>query len=151
MLEMGDEARAGAAWIYGENLPDETVGAKCEKRLRALFTDESEAVRREVSRCWIALEPDQIASRGSLIGAFAQSMGPDDDVGLLAHRLRDARRSLPAEVCDLAERAVAAYGSKAASVQFAEAAAAYGVGTGDGPAARGDERSRAPRAHSRRD
>ena len=127
VLEIGEEARAGAARIYATNLPDETVGAECEKRLPTLFTDKSEAVRREASRCWIALEPDQIATRGSLIGAFARSMGPDDDVGLLAHRLRDARRPLPAEVCDLAKRAVAAYGSKAASIQFAEAAAAYGL------------------------
>ena len=128
VLEMGEEARAGAAQIYAENLPDETVGAECEQRLLTLFSDESEAVRREASRCWVMLEPDQIASRGSLIRAFAQSMGSGGDVGILGYRLRQARRSLPPEVCELAERTVAAYGSKAASVQSEEGGAAYYLG-----------------------
>lgn len=125
VLEMGEEARSGAASIYAKNVSDETVGTECEERLCVLFTDESEVVRREASKCWITLESDQIASRGSLIGAFAQSMGPGDNVGVLVHRLQDARTSLPAEVCELAEQAVSAYGPKAASIQFAEAAAAH--------------------------
>ena len=128
VLEMGKEARMGAAQIYACNLSDETVGAECETHLGALFSDESEAVRREASRCWVMLEPDQIASRGSLIRAFAQSMGSGGDVGILGYRLKEVRRSLPPEVCELAERAVAAYGSKAASVQTAEGGAAYYLG-----------------------
>ena len=75
VLEAVEHARLGAAEIYARNLSNETVGAECEQKLRTLFGDASEAVRREASRCWIALEPDQIASRGSLIGAFAQSLG----------------------------------------------------------------------------
>ena len=39
------------------------------------------------------------------------------NASLLAYRLRDARQPLPAEVCTLAERALEAFGSKAASVQ----------------------------------
>ncbi len=64
VLEMGEEARMGAARIYAENLPDETVGTECEQRLRTLFADESTAVRQAASRCWIVLEPDQARLAG---------------------------------------------------------------------------------------
>ena len=124
VLEMGEEARAGAATVYARNLSDQTVGAECEKHLRTLFEDESDLVRREASRCWVYLQPDQIASRGSLIGAFAQSLRSASDVSLLSYRLKEARRPLPAEVCDLAEHAIAAFGLRAASIQYAEAGAA---------------------------
>ena len=106
VLEMGEEARAGAATVYAGNLSDQTVGADCEKHLRTLFEDESDLVRREASSCWVHLQPDQIASRGSLIGAFAHSLDSARDVSLLAYRLKDARRPLPAEVCVVAERAL---------------------------------------------
>ena len=127
VLEAGEDARVGAAEIYAESLPNETVGAECEMHLRTLFTDESEAVRREVSRCWIALEPDGVASRGPLIGAFAQSLGADGGIDMLLHRLQEAGGPLPVELCDLAERAVATYGSRASSIQYREAGAAYGL------------------------
>ena len=120
-LAMGEEIRVGAAEIYARNLSNETVGAECERHLRTLFMDESEAVRRAARTCWNALDPDQIASRGSLIAAFARSPAfGARSIGLL-HRLQKAQRALPPEVCDLAEHAVAAYGAKAASFQFAEA------------------------------
>ena len=45
-------------------------------------------------------------------------------MSLLSYRLKEARRPLPAEVCDLAEHAIAAFGLKAASIQYAEAGAA---------------------------
>ena len=124
-LEMGEEARAGTAGVYADSLSNETVGAECEEHLRTLFTDESEAVRQEASRCWLMLEPDQIASRGSFIEAFAESMGSGGRANIPLYRLKDARLPLPAEVCDLAERAVAAYGFKASSIQFKEAGVAY--------------------------
>jgi hypothetical protein len=124
VLEMGEEARAGAATVYAGNLSDQTVGADCEKHLRTLFEDESDLVRREASSCWVHLQPDQIASRGSLIGAFAHSLDSARDVSLLAYRLKDARRPLPAEVCVVAERALAAFGSKETSIQNEEAGVA---------------------------
>lgn len=124
VLQAGEDARAGAACIYANNLSDKTVGGECEERLRTLFMDESAQVRRAASRWWNALEPDELASRGSLIGAFAESMTSDDDVGTLAYRLREARRPLPAELCTLAERMVGAYGTKASSVENREAGAA---------------------------
>ena len=125
LLEMGEEARVGAAGVYAHNLSNETVGVECDRRLRRLFADESEAVQKAASRCWSALEPDQIASRGSLIGAFAQSMGPGTDIAMLVHGLRNSKRPLPVELCDLAERAVLAFGPRAASIQFREAGAAH--------------------------
>ena len=125
VLEAGEDARVGAAKIYAQHLPDETVGAECEQRLPAFFQDESEAVRREAGRCWIGLEPDQIASRGALIGAFAQSLAADGSTDILLRRLGEARGPLPAEVCDLAESAVATYGLRASSIQYREAGAAY--------------------------
>ena len=121
VLEMGEEARAGAARIYAENLSDKMVGDECDKRLRTFFRDESEAVRKEASHCWSTLEPDEIAARGSLIGAFAQSMGSGSDIGSLAYRLEDTRQPLPVQVCDLAESAITAFGPKASSFRFEEA------------------------------
>ena len=120
-LAMGEEVRVGAAEIYARNISNETVGAECERHLRMLFMDESEAVRRAARTCWTALAPDQIASRGSLIGVFARSPAFGTGSTVLMHRLQEAQRPLPREVCDLAERAVTAYGAKAASIQFAEA------------------------------
>ena len=125
VFQLNEEGRSGAASIYAHNLSDKTIGEACEERLRTLFLDESAQVRQAASRWWIALEPDELASRGPLISAFAESMGPDDDVGTLAYRLKEARRPLPAEVCTLAEQMVRAYGTRAASVQNRQAGAAH--------------------------
>ena len=124
VLGMGEEARAGAATVYARNLSDQSVGAECEKQLRTLFNDKSDLVCREASSCWINLEPDVIASRGSLICAFTRSIDSARDVSLLAYRLKDSRRPLPAEICMVAERALATFGLKATSIQYEEAAAA---------------------------
>ena len=120
LLKMGEHARVGAADVYANNLSDETVGAECDSHLRTLFEDESDLVRREASRCWVNLQPDQVAARGSLIEAFAHSLASARDAGLLAYRLKDARKPLPAEICTLTERALEAFGSKAASIQYEE-------------------------------
>ena len=124
LLKMGEHARAGAADVYANNLSDETVGAECDSHLRTLFEDESDLVRREASRCWVNLQPDQVAARGSLIEAFAHSLASARDASLLAYRLKDARQPLPAEICTLTERALEAFGSKVASIQYEEAGVA---------------------------
>ena len=124
VLEMGEHARTGAATVYATNLSDGTVGTECENHLQTLFEDESDLVRAEASRCWAHLEPDQVASRGSLIDTFAHSLASARDASLLAYRLKDAGQPLPAEICTLAERALEAFGSKAASMQFEEAGVA---------------------------
>ena len=124
LLKMGEHARAGAANVYASNLSDETVGAECDSHLRTLFEDESDLVRREASRCWVNLQPDQVAARGSLIEAFAHSLASARDASLLAYRLKDARQPLPAEICTLTERALEAFGSKVASIQYEEAGVA---------------------------
>ena len=125
VLSLGEEARVGAAIVYADNVADSTIGAACEERLTTLFADESEAVRQAAARCWNSLEPDDLAKRGSLLSGYVQSIGPDADVTLLTHTLERSNDPLPAEVCDLAERAVAAYGPKAGDVRLRESAAAY--------------------------
>ncbi len=129
VLENGEESRAGAAFVYANNLSNETVETKCEERLSTLFADESEVVRAQANRCWAALDPNQISSRGPLIHAFAQAVRSARDVNLLAYRLNDARKPVPAEVCDLAERAIETFGPKAASIQYEESGAAYELAT----------------------
>ena len=123
--QTGEDARMGAAKIYAEYVANETVGTECEQHLRTLFADESEAVRKEAGKCWLALEADQVARRGSLIGAYARSLASANDMDILLSRLQETRLPVPNEVCDLAERAVAAYGSRAASIQYSEGGAAY--------------------------
>ena len=125
VLEAGEDARVGAAEIYARSLGNEAVGADCELHLRALFMDESEAVRQEAGKCWLALDADQVGRRGSLIGAYARSLASEGHMEILLSRLQETRLPVPNEVCDLAERAVAAYGSKAASFQYSEGGAAY--------------------------
>ena len=127
VLSLGDDARLGAATVYADNVADATIGAECEERLKAFFADENEAVRRAAARCWNALKPDELARRGSLLSAYVQSIGPDADVTVLTHTLERSHAPLPAEVCDLAERAVVAYGPKAGDVRLREAAAAYNL------------------------
>ena len=124
VLGMSEEARAGAAEVYGDYLSNETIGAECENRLMLLFADRSDLVRSSASECWRKLKPGQVASRGALISEFVGSLGSGNDAGILAYRLSEARRPLPSEVCDLAERAVESYGYKAASIQFREAGTA---------------------------
>ena len=127
VLSLGDDARVGAATVYADNVADATIGGECEDRLKALFADESEAVRGAAARCWNALEPDELVKRGSLLSAYVRSIGPDADVTVLTNMLERAHAPLPAEVCDLAERAVVAYGPKAGDVRLGEAAAAYNL------------------------
>ena len=125
VLDLGEDARAGAAQTYAENLADETVGPRCEEFLRLLFADESETVRQAASQCWRFLTSDQVASYGSLIDSFIQSMGPEANVHILLYRLKDSRSSLPVELCDLAERLVGVYGSKASSMLTSEGGVAH--------------------------
>ncbi len=127
VLGMGENARGTAAEVYARNVADATVGAECEERLKALFRDKSEEVRREAALCWDALEPDELAKRGSLLGAFIESIGPDTDVGSLAHSLGQSHEPLPAEVCDLAERTVAAYGPKGGDMRLREGGVAHSL------------------------
>ena len=128
VLNMGEDAKAGAAQTYAENLADETVGYRCEEFLRLLFADESETVRQAASQCWRSLTSDQVASYGSLIDSFIQSMGPEANVHILLYRLKDSRSRLPVELCDLAERLVGVYGSKASSMQTSEGGVAHVLG-----------------------
>ena len=123
--QTGEDARMGAAEIYAQYLANEMVGAECEQHLHTLFADESEAVRQEAAKCWLALDADQVARRGSLIGAYARSLASDNDMDVLLSVLQETRLPVPNEVCDLAESAVVAYGSKAASFQYSEGGAAY--------------------------
>ena len=125
VLKLGADARAGASQTHAENLADETVGSRCEGLLRLSLTDESETVREEASQCWHHLKPDQVASYSSLVGAFIESITPGSNVHILLSRLSDSRRRLPVEVCDLAERLVDAYGSKASSMQTTEGGVAH--------------------------
>ena len=125
VLSLGEDARAGAASVYAGNILDATVGAECEERLKVLFKDESEVVRRAAAWCWNVLKPDELAKRGPLLGAFVDSIGPDIDVGLLIHTLEQSHERLPSEICELAERVVEAYGPKGADPRLREAGAAY--------------------------
>ena len=127
VLSLGDDARVGAAIVYANSVADASIGAECEERLKALFADESEAVRHAAGRCWNALKPDEVAKRGSLLSAYVGSIGPDADVTVLTHALKQSHEPLPAEVCDLAERAVVAYGPKAGDIRLRESAAAYNL------------------------
>ncbi|MYD91348.1 MAG: ATP-binding protein [Caldilineaceae bacterium SB0662_bin_9] len=124
VLSMGEEERATAAEIYANNVTHATVGPECEERLKVLFKDESDAVRRSAARCWSAFEPDELAQRGSLLGAFVASIGPEDDINVLVYTLEQSHERLPSEVCALAERAVTAYGPKGADFRLREAGAA---------------------------
>lgn len=128
VLAPGGEARVGAADIYAANVADPTVGPKCEVRLREMFDDDSDAVRRAAADCWGSLTPDQVASRGEFIHTFARSQAfADSGAGHLIHQLEKAEVPLPIEVCVLAELAVEEYGDKATSFQTAEGGDAYGL------------------------
>ena len=121
VLRMDEEVRVGAVQAYIDFLPQESVSGECEKRLVSLFQDESEAVRREASRCWLKLDADKVALKGPLISTFAQHMEVESDANIICYRLKDTRLSLPIEVCELAERAIELYGAKVTSYQFGEA------------------------------
>lgn len=93
-LRGGEHVRAGVAGVFAANLAHANVMEKCEYYLRALFLDESSENRIAASTCWRNLSPDEIAARGSLLAAFAESPAFADGEHLLFHRLREARRAL---------------------------------------------------------
>ena len=125
LLLVGEEARTGVAEICAANVADRALGPECERRLRTFFADDSQAVREAARRCWNHLEPDQIATRGPLIGVFAETLAPGDEMSVLVHKLQEAEESLPAELCDLAEQAVVAFGDRASSIRFGEGGDAH--------------------------
>ena len=125
VLNMGATARVAAANIYARNVSNTTVGSACEDRLKTLFWDEDNTVRQSAATCWKALKPDELAKRGSLLGAFMESINSDVDVFILVHKLEESHERLPSEVCELAERVVKAYGPKGTDFQLREAGAAY--------------------------
>ena len=129
VLSSGEDARVGAAKIFVDNLTNESVGAECEARLCALFSDQSPVVRQEASNCWGGLQPDEIASRGKLILAYSDSIGCEDNIGYLLHRLKSATIALPRELHCLAVRVLAAYGESASSIHNWEAGALHGLPT----------------------
>lgn len=47
-------------------------------------------------------------------------MPADDDASILVHKHKETHRSLPSEVCDLAERSIETFGPRAASWQLLE-------------------------------
>ena len=124
VLSMGAATRAAAADIYARNVSNATVGTECEERLKVLFRDESDDVRQSAAGCWRALEPNEVAKRGVLLGAFMESIGPDDDVTVLVYTLEQSHERLPSEVCELAKRVVTAYSPKGTDFRFREAGAA---------------------------
>jgi len=125
LVQLNDEARTGVAKICAANLADEALREECEPRLRTFFADDSPAVRNAARRCWNFLEPDQIATRGPLIGVFAETLEPGDEVSVLVHKLREAQEPLPAELCALSDRAVVAFGDRASSIRFGEGGDAH--------------------------
>jgi len=124
VLNMGAAARAAAAEIYARNVSNTTVSSKCEERLKTLFGDEDDTVRQSAAGCWRALEPDEVAKRGSLLGAFMESIGFDIGVFILVHKLEQSHEPLPSEVCEWAERVVTACGPKGGDFQLRESGAA---------------------------
>ena len=122
------EARVGAAEIYVANLADPTVGTACQAHLRDLFDDDNEAVRAAAREWWRSLSANDLASSQSLLADYAQSRAFEEhNTSVILHRLREATAPLPIELCGLADRAVAQFGPKASSIQYAEAGVARGL------------------------
>ena len=124
VLSMGATTRAAAAEIYAHNVSNTTVSSKCEERLKILFGDEDDTVRQSAAGCWRALEPNEVAKRGALLGAFMESVSSDVDVFTLVYKLKQSHEPLPSEVCEWAERVVTACGPKGKDFQLRESGAA---------------------------
>ena len=121
VLQLGEHIRAGAADIYAANLLHEQAGSRCADRLAEMLDDESEIVRESAAAWWHSLAPDHIAEQGPLLSAVArsQAFGEFRISGLLI-RLGDCSGPPPVQICDIAERALAEFGPKAASIQHME-------------------------------
>lgn len=121
VLQLGEHIRAGAADIYAANLLHEQAGSRCADRLAEMLDDESEIVRESAAAWWHSLAPDHIAEQGPLVSAVARSraFGEFRISGLLI-RLGDCSGPPPVQICDIAERALAEFGPKAASIQHME-------------------------------
>ena len=121
-------------------LRNETVGAECDRHLRTLFEDESDLVRNEARQMLgLILNRTKLAARGSLIEAFVHSLVSARHATLLAHRLKDARRPLPAEICALTERALQTFGLQGRINSIRGGWHRGGVGRVDGSASRAEQ------------
>ena len=125
LVQLNEDARIGVAKVCAASVAEEALREECERRLQTFLADDSPAVRIAARRCWNFLEPDQIARRGPLIGVFAETLAPGDEVSVLVHKLQEAEEPLPAELCDLAEQAVVAFGDRASSIRFGEGGDAH--------------------------
>ncbi|MYF79374.1 MAG: ATP-binding protein, partial [Chloroflexi bacterium] len=122
VLQLGEHIRAGAADIYAANLLHEQAGSWCASRLAEMFEDQSKVVRRSAAACWDSLGPEQIAGHSVLLSTFARSRTfSESRISALLVRLGKSSQPPPVEICDIAERALAEYGPKAASIQYMEA------------------------------
>ena len=128
-IESRHEARAGAAEIYVANLGELPVRRECQAKLRSMFDDDSETVRAACSRWWRSVSPNDLASSESLLADYTQSNAFDErNTSVILHRLMDATVPLPIELCGIADRAVERFGTKASSIQYAEAGVARNLG-----------------------
>ncbi len=122
VLESGPHTRAGAADIYASYLFNKEAGRRCASRLSEMFYDDSDEVREAAAAWWHLHGPDQIAGQGPLLSAFARSPAFEESrVSGLVVRLGDCSGPPPVEICEIAERALAEFGPKAASIQHMEA------------------------------
>ena len=107
MLAVGPTARSAAASIYAVNLTNESVADTCEARLLELIGDEHAEVRKAAANWMRPLTPNDVAERGSLIAAQAESGTLGGQIVTLARRLDEATVALPIEICSVAEASLA--------------------------------------------
>jgi hypothetical protein len=115
-----DNMRLAAAEIYSRNLAHQSIEETCSSRLRRLFNDKSEEIRRKAGNCFLFLGGQDVGRHEALIRAYVESQAfpsPHDD---LLRRLADSTWQLPDVVLRIADRFIETRGNRAGDFQHAE-------------------------------
>jgi hypothetical protein len=117
--------RMGAAQVFATNLGQARFRQFCEDKLVTLFSDASEKVRSEASRCFSRFENDELGEHVGLISAFVVSAAFEHEHQSLFFALDKTTAKLPDATISACEKFFDIAGAAAADVRTHAAAESF--------------------------
>jgi hypothetical protein len=118
LLACTELMRTVAADVYARNLSHAVIGDKCAEQLKTFFTDESELVRKQVSRAFFHLSGERLLQLTELIAQFIESRCFESETNCILHSLAESNVRLPHIICRAAERILEFLGEEGTHVAY---------------------------------
>jgi hypothetical protein len=122
--DLADEAmhgqspqRCGVAEVAAANIAHAECRAWCEPRLRQLFNDHDQNVRRQVASCFRQLEQAPLEDYKTLIVAFCDSAAYQEDSFSILHVLEKSVHRLPGITCLVCEKFLIRFSGEAKDIR----------------------------------